>query len=288
MARPSPSAQRVVTMLNFFADNPGRSFSMTDLIRALKLNRATAHCLLAELVQANYLFRTSDKQYLLGSAAARLGTVASAHLSPLQVAQPEMRALANEFDAVCSALFRDRDEIVVQERAASAAQLDWYPAPGFRWPLHSSIGPVFLIGLPPREVHAWLDSLAPPLSSEERQRAIDGMTFAQAYGFIYVLRDEPWEQGPHAAEWRFMSRPVERRLVLGGRLESGKTYSVATVGGQVSDGQGRVAFVLALSAFPASFDAGQIMQMGLRVRQACEGISRFFQTSRTGTAVMPR
>ncbi len=277
-------------MLNFFADNPGRSFSMTDLIRALKLNRATAHALLAELVQANYLFRTSDKQYVLGSAAARLGTIASTHLSPLQVAQPEMRSLADEFDAVCSALFRDRDEIVVQDRAASAAQLDWYPAPGFRWPLRSSIGPIFLRGLPPSEVDAWLDGLSPPLSLEERQRAIAGMTFAVTHGFLYVLRDEPQEQdhGPHAAEWQFMARPGNRRLVVGAQLESGRTYSVATVGAQVLDAQGRVAFVLALSAFPASLTAAEIMQMGARVRQACEGISRFFQTSRTGTAVIPR
>ena len=275
-------------MLNFFADNPGRSFSMTDLIRALKLNRATAHSLLAELVQANYLFRTSDKQYVLGSAAARLGTVASAHLSPLQVAQPEMRALADEFDAVCSALFRDRDEIVVQDRAASAAQLDWYPAPGIRWPLRSSIGPIFLIGSPLSEVDAWLDALSPPPSAEERQRTIAGLTFAQTHGFLYVLRDEPQEQGPHTAEWQFMSRPGDRRLVVGAPLESGKTYSVASVGAQVLEAQGRVAFVLALSAFPAHRTAAEVMQRGARVRQACEGISRFFQTSRTGTAVMPR
>src|SRR3546814_10662225 len=108
MARTSPGVQRIVSILNFFADHPEQSFTLTDLVRALKLSRATCHALLTGLVEAGYLYRSHDKSYVLGPTLDAIGRIADPHSSPLQITQPEMRALADEFDAVCSAFFRDR------------------------------------------------------------------------------------------------------------------------------------------------------------------------------------
>ena len=75
MSRSSPGVRRVAAILNFIADHPGQAFALTDLVRALKLSRATCHALLTGLVDVGYLFRTSDKTYVLGPALAarRLG-----------------------------------------------------------------------------------------------------------------------------------------------------------------------------------------------------------------------
>src|SRR5579862_1386791 len=106
MSRSSPAVQRIVAILNFFAEHPGQAFTLTDVIKALKLSRATCHALLTGLVEAGYLYRSSDKSYVLGPALAAIGRNANMHYSPLQVAQPEMRALADEYDVICLAVYR--------------------------------------------------------------------------------------------------------------------------------------------------------------------------------------
>eukprot|EP00456_Euglypha_rotunda_P003034 TRINITY_DN105420_c0_g2_i1.p2 TRINITY_DN105420_c0_g2~~TRINITY_DN105420_c0_g2_i1.p2 ORF type:complete len:111 (-),score=19.28 TRINITY_DN105420_c0_g2_i1:10-342(-) len=57
MARSSPGVKRIVSILNFFADHPEQAFTLTDLVRALKLSRATCHALLTGLVESGYLYR---------------------------------------------------------------------------------------------------------------------------------------------------------------------------------------------------------------------------------------
>src|SRR6516165_4315853 len=113
MARSSPGVRRVAAILNFFADHPGQAFTLTDLVRALKLSRATCHALLTGLVEVGYLYRASDKNYVLGPALVNIARVAAEHASPAQAVLPEIRALADEFDASCSAFYRDRDDVVV-------------------------------------------------------------------------------------------------------------------------------------------------------------------------------
>ena len=85
MPHGSPSAQRVIAILNFFADHPGQAFTLTDLVRSLRLSRATAHAFLTTLADAGYLYRASDKSYVLGPVLATIGDVAKSHFSPLQI-----------------------------------------------------------------------------------------------------------------------------------------------------------------------------------------------------------
>jgi len=143
MARSSPGVQRMVSILNFFAEHPGQAFTLTDLVRALRLSRATCHALLAGLVDAGYLYRTNDKSYVLGPTLAAIGRIANEHFSPLQVAQPEMRVLADEYGAICSAFFREKNEVVVRARAAAVSHLGWSVPQGARMPLRAPFGAMF-------------------------------------------------------------------------------------------------------------------------------------------------
>ena len=143
MSRSSPGVKRVAAILNFIADHPGQAFALTDLVRALKLSRATCHALLTGLVDVGYLYRTSDKAYVLGPALAAIGRTAAQHFSPLQVAQPEMRKLADEFNVLCGAYFLDDSVVHLRDRAASASHVG-YPVPlGARFKLHEALAPVF-------------------------------------------------------------------------------------------------------------------------------------------------
>jgi DNA-binding IclR family transcriptional regulator len=140
MTRSSPGVRRVAAILNFIADHPGQAFALTDLVRALKLSRATCHALLTGLVEVGYLYRASDKSYVLGPALARIGRSVADHFSPLQVAQPEMRKLADEFDVICTAYSFEGDSAAVRERAASASHIGYAAPLGSRMKLRLSMG----------------------------------------------------------------------------------------------------------------------------------------------------
>ncbi|MFD2135638.1 helix-turn-helix domain-containing protein [Novosphingobium resinovorum] len=173
MSRSSPGVARVAAILNFIADHPGQAFALTDLVRALKLSRATCHALLTGLVDVGYLYRTTDKTYVLGPALAAIGRTAAAHFSPLQVAQPEMRSLADEFDVVCGAYFLEGDVIHLRERAASLSHIG-YPVPlGTRMPLRW-IQAMTFFARSARDADAWVSRADPPLGRSNSGSSVPG------------------------------------------------------------------------------------------------------------------
>jgi DNA-binding IclR family transcriptional regulator len=276
MARPSPGTQRVIALLNFYADHPGQAFSLTDLIRALKINRATCHSLVAALVDAGYLYRTNDKRYLLGPAMARFARLADLQLSPLQVALPEMRALSDSYDVVCLAVFRDRGDVIAREQTSSVSHLSLALARGTRWPLRPPFAAIFLAWSPPGEAKEWLDSLAPPPSDAERQRTFDGMAFAREHGFQFVVRSGA-ERGLEATgEWLFLRDPTERPIQPSTALDAAGRYRLTGLSAPVFDKEGRVAFVLSLSGFAGARSGAQVREIGEALRAACARIMNAF------------
>jgi DNA-binding IclR family transcriptional regulator len=282
MARPSPATQRVIALLNFYADHPGQAHSLTDLIRALKFNRATCHSLLAELVDAGYLYRTNDKRYLLGPAMVRFARLASLDLSPLQVALPEMRVLADRYDVVCLAVFRDGTDVIVRQHASSVSHLHWSLARGTRWPLRPPFAAIFLAWSPRAEVEDWLASLSPASSDAERQRTFEGMEFSREHGFQFVVKRPSRSELEQTDEWLFLRDPAERPIQPSTTLDARQTYQLTAISSPVFDKKGRVAFVLSLSGFAGIRTGAEIEAIGAELRAACERVTNFFADSAAG------
>jgi DNA-binding IclR family transcriptional regulator len=275
MAQGSPSAQRVIEILNFFADHPGQAFTLTDVVRALKLSRATAHAFLTTLANADYLFRSSDKSYVLGPALASVAQAASRHLSPIQIAQPEMRRLADEFDGVCSAVFRERNEVVVRERASSRNHLGLSLPRGQRLPLRPPFGGIFFAWSPPAQAEAWLDQLDPPVSARMREQMFHCMDFAREHGFQFAYQNRPDTVDPTSADWLFIEEFERRPVMLATELEPERTYVLSSVTSPVFGNDGRIAFVMALAGLTQTLTGAEIAVIGEKLRTTCDRISGF-------------
>ena len=157
-------------------------------MRALKLSRATCHALLTGLVEVGYLYRTSDKTYVLGPALAAIGRAAADHASPLQVAKPEMRALADAWDVVCGVYSLEADEMLLRERAASASHAA-YPVPvGTRIRLRSAQAAIYF-AWSPADAEAWLDRATPRPQPDRIALMHRNMAFAREHGFIIQQRN---------------------------------------------------------------------------------------------------
>lgn len=274
MSRSSPGVRRVAAILNFIADHPGQAFALTDLVRALKLSRATCHALLTGLVEVGYLYRTSDKTYVLGPALAAIGRTAADHFSPLQVAQPEMRAIADEFDVLCGAYFLEDSQVRLRDRAASLSHVG-YPIPlGTRFNLHVSLAPVFY-GWSEKDVETWLRITDTNPSEEQRELFERTGDFARENGFVVILR-KPGANFDGDVSGQKVNGPVnEFPVETTDRLENGETYPVAAIFAPVLDERGRVNFALGMVGFFAPLAGAQVRQAGERLREACDRISTF-------------
>jgi DNA-binding IclR family transcriptional regulator len=275
MPRSSPGVKRIVAILNFFADHPGQSFTLTDLVRALKLSRATCHALLTGLVESGYLYRTHDKSYVIGPTLVSIGRIAVEHLSPLQVAQPEMRALADEFDAICSSIFREGDEAVVRARAAAISHLGWSSPQGARMLLRAPFMAVWYAWSPKDEADGWLARAKPAPTVEQREAMYGAMAFARQHTYCFFVRNPRVEEHRDAPGLAFSNERSEFPVAIPSDLQADADYPLASVVAPVFDSSRHVAFVLGLAGFQERVPGARVEKMGRRLREACDRITQF-------------
>jgi DNA-binding IclR family transcriptional regulator len=274
MSRSSPGVWRVAAILNFIADHPGQAFALTDLVRALKLSRATCHALLTGLVEVGYLYRTSDKTYVLGPALTAIGRTAAEHFSPLQVAKPEMRELADAYDVVCGVYSLEGDEILLRDRAASASHVA-YPVPiGTRMKLRSAQAVVYY-AWSPGEAEAWLERARPKPAPDKIELMFRNMDFAREHGFVVHVRNPGVVSGSAVASYLQGDETDEIPVMPVAEVEPGEIYPVAALMAPVFDAKDKVSFALVLAGFQAPMTGAQALEAGARLRAACERISGF-------------
>ncbi len=283
MSRSSPGVRRIVSILNFFADHPNESFTLSDLVRALKLSRATCHGLLTGLVEAGYLYRTSDRGYLLGPALVSVGEVAKAHYSPLKAAQPEMRLLADEFDTVCSAAFREGKDVVIRERAAAVSHLGFSMPRGARLPLLPQFAGNFFVWAPPGEVKAWLDGLDPPPSENQRVALDKGIAFVRKYGYLSAERNPRADVDQRSSQWLYENAYVDAPLLPIFELDPEARYKLSWLNAPVFNTERKVEFVMGVQGFSGEFTGAKVLSIGQRVREACERVTSFICRARPRT-----
>jgi DNA-binding IclR family transcriptional regulator len=275
MARASPGVLRMASILNFIADHPGQSFTLTDLVKALKLSRATCHALLTGLVEVGYLYRASDKVYVLGPTLAAIGRTAAEHASPLQVAQPEMRAMADEFDCVCACFFRERDEIFVRDRAAAASQVGWSVPLGTRLKLRPPFGGIFYAWSAEADARAWMDEYEPAPTQAHREEMMSGMLFARQYGFQVTVRKSGTAGHDRPAEKIFGDDSMDFPISLLPDINDDTSYPAVGIMSPVFLAGGKVAFVMGITGFTRPMSGADIKRFGGRLREACDRVTRF-------------
>ncbi len=274
MSRSSPGVKRVAAILNFIADHPGQAFALTDLVRALKLSRATCHALLTGLVDVGYLYRTSDKTYVLGPALAAIGRTAAQHFSPLQVAQPEMRKLADEFNVLCGAYFLDDAVVHLRDRAASASHVG-YPVPlGARFKLHEALAPVFFADAE-KGFDNWLRTTDFEPDEAQKELFREAAAAVRRDGYIVIERKPGFsmDDATYDADDATSTAQLPIRIIT--RVTDDRPYSIAAIMAPVHDEKGRVSFALGITGFYSTMSAERVIHAGGRLRDACARVSDF-------------
>lgn len=273
--RSSPGVHRVAAILNFFASHTGQAFTLTEVVKSLKISRATCHTLLTGLVEVGYLHRLNGKSYVVGPVLVSLAHTVSAHHSPLQIAQPEMRALADAFDAICLAAFHEGDDVVVRERASSASNPGWSVPPGSRLPLRPPFGAIFFVHAPKSEVDAWLAKADPKPTPDQRSHVFEAMLFAREYGFCFGEYPDEQKRRRASSDWLVRGELDDPPVRLATQLDPERIYKLAFVSAPVFELHQGAAFELVLTGLTGEFSGAEVARIGQRVREACERIGSF-------------
>lgn len=280
MSKTPPGVKRVVAVLNFFAEHPGQSFNFTDIVNALDLGRATCHSLLAGLVEAQYLYRNTDKTYVIGSALAAIGKIAHEQFSPLQATQPELRTLSDECRAICSAVYHEQGNAVIKARAGSGSHLGW-SMQGHSLPLRAPFAGPFFATAKPYEIDKWLDQLSPKTNDKEREDLLNSIQFVRQRGYSFGVFDNEVVPDPKVPEEAFFAEKAEYPVLISDELEQDSHYHLAYITSPVLNQRDEVEFVLNLSGFKQVLTGAQVEAMGKKLRDAAARITYFMNGHRT-------
>lgn len=157
MPRSAPAIDRAVALLDFMSSHQHETFSLSELARTLRFNKATCHSMCSALERHGVLIRNPiEKTYSLGPTLLRFASaVAPEGREALEIARPEMAELAHELSLTVVAAVLVGDQVTVLATRFPLGggtgpqvghQVTWLPP----------IGPTFAAWAPARVAKKWL------------------------------------------------------------------------------------------------------------------------------------
>ncbi len=191
------TVQRAVSLLKTFTDSQPE-LGLADLARAVNLNKATTHRLLAALEREGFISRNpANEAYRLGPELIVLGWRALRANDLRNVSRPELQTLAQETgETVTLEVLTDSDTLILDE-VLSRHMIGGTPSIGTRWPAHAtSTGKVMLAFLLDAEREAHLQSrLAKLTENTISSREALKRELAQVREQGYAIANEELEIG---------------------------------------------------------------------------------------------
>jgi len=273
----SPSAERVVSVIDFLASRPGESFGLSELARALGISKATAHGLCTTLTGSGWLLRhPADKTYTLGPALIAAGHAAGARqLDLVDHARPVMEELAGKLAAQVVATSTVGDEMVLLATAGRPGPMWLAFTVGQRVPLAPPLGTVFLAWAGPDAVEQWLDRLGPGATHDDKQRLRSALGVVRGRGYALNLEAVANLKLSRALSGRALSGRDSRRRALAvavedlaheeyllQELEETATYRLGQVSAPVFGSDGSVALALTVVGLPEKLTGEEIPRYG--------------------------
>ncbi len=281
MPRRAPAIERSIAVLNLLASRPGDRFSLSEIARDTKLNKATLHAILWALSDAGYLARDPEaKTFGLGPALVALGSAARQSQPAVDAAIPELNALSEDLglDGVASAAIGD--EIVILARTGAPRPFEITVLPGQRLPLLPPIGAVFVAWRPPKEIETWLKRLG-PIGKEAADRFARAVAAVRDRGYsvglegdaqllLRALRRED-DNGPTVEEGIKGLRKEDYALI---DVDPKATYRLSHIGAPAFGPEGAVALGLFLIGFQGPVDGKTVERHAERLLTASERVTK--------------
>jgi DNA-binding IclR family transcriptional regulator len=283
----SPPTERVVAIMQLLGSQPGRAFTLAEIVRELGISRATGHAILTTLAGHDWVVRDATAAYFWGPGIASLAKPASNRMF-----HGILEELAESTATQVFLARRDANTIVVVDSAgesASGMRIDL----GLRMPLVAPFGRDYIASSTPPVQRAWLEGIGTPSpvltkritavinEIRERNYAIDRLS--REYVRVYrALRALGGDAEPDAITARLARAFADLTVidVLRSELSENGTLSIATVSAPITDAEGIVSMSISAAPF-ADLAAATVEQLGEQVGAAARRIeAHLVQTDR--------
>jgi DNA-binding IclR family transcriptional regulator len=268
VTRPSPQTDRVIAVTRLLAAHPDEGFTISELARRLRLNKATLYPMITALTDAGWLVRdAATKAFRLGPELIAVGEAAGRSLPAVQLARPAMVDLATELGVTCAAFTASDGVATLTDQVWDVRSTVQPLRPGLWAPLRAPFAAVFATWGDEAEVHTWLDGTDAPA----RDRYLAALRASRDRGYVVELR-LPTRELPGGTGSLAEVLVVDDEF-LAAELEPSGSYAVSTVEAPVFDADGRVALALALVGLPRAMTGTEIAAVGERLLVATSGLS---------------
>lgn len=276
MARPAPGADRSVAVLELLASQPDERFTLSEVARCCRLNKATAHALLNALSEHGVLLRhPGEKRYSLGPRLVAIGDAARRGYTAVDFVTPILERLAAA-TGLWARAWRMSDDHVV---SVAATGLPGGEPAAVRLPAVPPVGALFVAWSDEPTIEAWLARAA---TVDAVRPAFETLTAIRREGFAVTLGSPEWRALtepsacpaaaggddrvaalPMAVDKQALLQAVSRQALLVPQLDDGARYAAADIGAPVFGASGRVELVVSLAGLAVTRRSGaQIRSLG--------------------------
>ena len=288
MPRPALSASRSVDIINFLANFPGRSFSLSEIVRAVKINVASCHAILRALADRGYLSKSAKGAYSLGSVLIAIGE-ATLRSQPLVArAKEAARELYEDLGipVLMSALVGDEIVAIVaihdEEGRGPGIEV------GERRPLMPPVGAPFIAWASESAIDAWLAKVSPDQNKGLIEKWRSGLALIRQRGFQVTARSPESSEVPALISqmasghrvFGYKDQMIDLFGSLGDRLsqlgtiERDELYDIQLIAAPIFNRDGECAFNLCLGGFADKLSGAAIQSHADRLVRACLQIIR--------------
>lgn len=277
--------ERAARVLALLSADPGRGFTLAEIVRQTELSKATCHALLASLTSARWLLRyPTGPSYRLGPGLIALGEAARQGYPELPYAQDKMRELGTELGLECMASAVVGSEIVILAKSGVPAPLSLTAAIGQRIPLVPPLATVFF---------AWSSEASVEAAFSPWAHGANRLTDSYRRG-LRAVHDRGYAMGLENPVRERLGRTLAAQLAHGQvatpeaarlvgdltdedyqliELDPAASYWLSYLAAPIFDANGRVTLALTLVGFPSALRGDEVHRHGKLLCAAADEVT---------------
>lgn len=289
MTRPALSASRSIEIIELLATFPERAFSLSEIVKATKINIASCYAILNALTDKGYLVRTpKQKTYQLGPSLIAVGYAAEKSQPIVERATQAARSLFADLGIPVMLSTVVGDELLAVVSFEDTKGNDAGMRVGERLPLMAPIGTPFLAWAGEEAVQEWIGRRSTPLNPNLLEALHRDLALTRERGYHVALRpQEPRTIGALMSEMarsnsiadykdevREVIQTFTEKMCEPVELEPDGQYDVLLIAAPIFDQNGQTLFNLCLGGLPPGLKGTVLLKHAERLSRTCLDIMR--------------
>lgn len=284
MSRPALSASRSSDIIDFLASFPERAFTLSEIMRATKINVASCHAVLATLTDCGYITRCpKQRTYTLGPALVAIGQSALKSQPLISGAKEAAENLLRDLGLPVLLSAAIGEEILGIMSLPDAAGRMPGMRVGERKPLVAPLGAPFLAWSSEEAIDAWIARHQAPVDEQLAAAWRHGLALIRERGYQVILRapDGPkigalmakmasgHREPDYKDEVARLVNSFDSQLSQPESIDPGQTYDIMLISAPLFDQNGRAAFNLSLGGFSKKLTGEMILSYADHLVRTC-------------------